>query len=303
METTEILIYNAWHLVNKLIAFDKGSFLKNASMGKKRISVIGSENESELKAKKAVKLEQKKLREGKSLKIDEKNVVAQVDSTEETKPEKIEKTAAPITPKIETAKPVKTIRTRSEAYKKAKMQINADHVYPLADGLRLLREVSLTKFDPTVELHIVIKSGTVSQTVDMPYSTGKSRVIAIADDATIKRIETGDIFFQVLLASPSQMPKLVKFAKTLGPKGLMPNPKNGTVVPDPEAVAQKLSSAVSVGLKTDKSAPVIHTIVGKLSQSDKELTANIEAILKAISQPLVKIVLKSTMSPAIKISL
>ena len=81
----------------------------------------------------------------------------------------------------------------------------------------------------------------------------------------------------------------------------MPNPKTGTIVPDPSAAIKKIS-AKSVILKTEKDAPLIHTTVGKLSAKDQELSANIKAILSTFEGKLVKAVLKSTMSPAIKIS-
>lgn len=277
-------------------------------MGKKRVSVLGSESEAELKAKKAVKLQQKKLREGKTAKAPglsggQRVVDTATESLVEL--EEIQKRTAQVQPTEESpaAKP-KKIKVRSQAYKTAKGKIDVTQTYSISDSLKLLKEVNLTKFDPTVELHINLAKSNVSVTVELPFSTGKTKRIAIADEATIAKIEAGQLDFDVLLASPSQMPQLVKFAKVLGPKGLMPNPKNNTVVDDPKTVAKKMAGTNSVTLKTEKSAPLIHTIIGKLSQPEKELTANIEAILNTLStSQITKVIIKTTMSPAIKLQI
>lgn len=273
-------------------------------MGKKRISVLGSEDEQTQKAKKAVQLEQKKLREGKSAKAPGlKGGQRVVDTTAESlaEYEEIQKRSSGVTTPEATPTKKPQIKVRSEAYKIAKSKIDVNKTYTVSDALKLLKQINLTKFDPTVELHITLINGSFSQTVELPYFTGKTRRIAIANDATIAKIESGKIDFDVLLASPKDMPKLVKLAKILGPKGLMPNPKNNTIVNNPEETAKKMSDTISIDIKTEKTAPIIHTLVGKLSQSEKELSANISAILKPLSQ-IKKIVIKSTMSPAIKLA-
>lgn len=192
---------------------------------------------------------------------------------------------------------------RSKIYKAAKSKVDPLRRYSPVDGLKLLKEVSYAKTDGTVELHLNLseKGGPVN--VDLPFSTGKSRQIAVADEETVAKIEKGQIDFDVLLASAEQMPRLVKYAKVLGPRGLMPNPKNGTVVANPKAAAEKLAKSSSVTLKADKDAAVIHTMVGKLSQKDDELLANIKAIMGAFGPKLTKVTLKSTMSPGIKLEI
>lgn len=270
-------------------------------MGKKRITILGSEDESKLKDKRAVQLQQKKLRIGKDVSPEKENI----------QPAPEETTTAPViaSPEVKPAEnttPSKTakVHIRSSAYKTAKLLVKIDQTYSITDALDLLKKISLTKFDPTVEMHIVLKSGSLNQTLDLPFSTGKTKRIALADAATISEIEAGNIKFDVLIASPDQMSKLIKFAKILGPKGLMPNPKNGTVVADPQAAAKKMSSATTVNLKTEKSAPVIHLSVGKLSQKTTELEKNIETVKSALpSGNIKKIVLKSTMSPGIKLTI
>jgi large subunit ribosomal protein L1 len=273
-------------------------------MGKKRITILGSEDENKLKAKRAVQLEQKKLREGKDV---DSSVDAPAFSEKADEvltaiiPEEVATTTAPA---AKSPSKTKIARNRSEAYKKAKLSVKVEQTYSLVDALELLKKISLTKFDPTVELHIVLKSGQLNQTLELPFSTGKTKTIAIATDETISQIESGNIKFDVLIASPAQMGKLVKFAKVLGPKGLMPNPKNGTVVADPESAAKKMAGSITVNLRTEKSAPVIHLSVGKLSQKEAELIKNIETVKSALPAGNVKkIVMKSTMSPGIKLTL
>lgn len=266
---------------------------------------MGSAEEEAQKQERAVKLEQKKLRQGKTAKAPGLGGGQRVvDTTAESlaEYEEIQKRSAAVAPQETAPVKKKQIKIRSVAYKTAKAKVAADKTYPLNDALILLKQINLTKFDPTVELHITLKSGSFSQTVELPFSTGKTRKIAIADDKTIAKIEAGKIDFDLLLASPAQMPKLIKLAKILGPKGLMPNPKTNTIVSDPETAAKQLSGSISITLKTEKSAPLIHTIIGKLSQKESELVKNAEAILKILpSGNLQKVVLKSTMSPAIKL--
>jgi large subunit ribosomal protein L1 len=262
-------------------------------MGKKKMAVLGTENEEEAKKKAAVKREQKKLREGKTaepevLKVSEPvNQAAEVSAEPET---------------VEDKKSFKKIRVRTKNYQGMKSKVDVGQVYSLSDGIKLLREVSYAKFDPAVELHFVLKDKGVNRDVELPHSTGKTRRIAVADDETVAKIEKGQIDFDILISSPAQMGKLVKFAKVLGPRGLMPNPKNGTVVPDPEKTAKTMTGKNSIMLKTEKDAPLIHVRVGKLSMKDKELSENISAVSEALAGKTTKIVLKSTQSPAIKIA-
>jgi large subunit ribosomal protein L1 len=257
-------------------------------MGKKAVAILGTEDEEAAKKKAAVKREQKKLRKGEGPKPEEVNV---------------EEVLSGAPPAPEEKKSIKKVRVRSKNYQSLKSKVDVTRTYSLSDGIKLLREVSYAKFDPSVELHLSLKDKGVSKDVEMPHSTGKVKRISIANEETLAKIEKGQIDFDVLLASADQMPKIVKFAKVLGPKGLMPNPKTGTVVPNPEKTAKEMSGKNSLYLKTEKDAPLIHTTVGKLSMSDKDLTDNISAVTGALSGKTIKIVLKSSMSPAIKLSL
>lgn len=193
-------------------------------------------------------------------------------------------------------------KVRGKKYLQSKAKIDKSKTYPLPEALKLVKETSYSKFDGTIELHFVVRKVGIGAQVDLPYSTGKVKKVEIATESTIKKLSSGKIDFDVLVATPEMMPKLVPFAKFLGPKGLMPNPKNGTLVKDAKKASGFKASTVS--LKTEKEAPLIHTTIGKVSQKDSELTANLEAIIKAIGdKQIVKAFLKATMSPSVKLTL
>jgi len=137
----------------------------------------------------------------------------------------------------------------------------------------------------------------------LPYFKGKAKKVVIADDQVIEQIKAGKIDFDVLLASPKMMPKIVPFARILGPKGLMPNPKNGTLVKDPEKAVKRFQNQ-GIKVKTERKAPVVHLVLGKLDQPDKELVANVETLIKLLGPGQIKkMVLKATMGPGVKVKI
>lgn len=226
-------------------------------MGKKRISLLGSDEEASLKAKKAVKLEQKKIREGKKTAKAPGLGGGQrvVDTTTESlaELEEIQKRSEAAVTETTKKKPVS--RPRSKTYLRAKTLVDANATYPLPEALALLRKVSFAKFDPTVELHLNVREKGYSFPVTLPHSTGFTKTYAVADEATLAKIEKNILDFDVLVASPSQMAQLTKFAKILGPRGLMPNPKTGTLVADPQAAITQMITSATVTLRTEKDAP------------------------------------------------
>ncbi len=194
------------------------------------------------------------------------------------------------------------IKIRGKKYKDAKTKINSIQNYKVDVAIKLLKELSSAKFDETLELHLIVKKQGLSTNVSLPYSSGKEKKIEVADDSTIKKLETGKVDFDVLLATADFMPKLVKFAKILGPRGMMPNPKNGTLIKS-AAEAKKFGRNTKT-IKTEKEAPLIHTSFGKLSQKDNELIENAKTILDAINEKqIIRVYMKSTMSPSLKISI
>jgi len=193
-------------------------------------------------------------------------------------------------------------RVRGKNYKNSKAKIDPNKKYKLDEAIKLLKEISYTKFDGTVDMHLVVKKKGLSVQVTLPHSTGSNKRIEIADDKTIGKLSKGKIDFDILLATAEMMPKLVPFAKILGPKGLMPNPKNGTIIKD-KSEKSAMKSAQSVYLKTQKDAPVMHAVVGKVSQKEEELSENARAVIDAVTaKQIEKAVITSTMSPGIKLA-
>lgn len=222
---------------------------------------------------------------------------------------------------------------RSKRYRGLKAKINANKTYSLAEAIALLRETANTKFDSSVELHvrtgINVKQSdqAVRGTVVMPHGTGRTQRVAVLTDKAgeakaagastaggeeiINAIkETGKIDWDVLVAEPAFMPKLAPVAKILGPKGLMPSPKDGTVTPDVlKALADLLKGKVT--FKNDDTGN-IHMLAGRVSFSAEDLQANIQAAFEAVkaARPnsikgtyIQSITLTTTMGPGIKVDL
>lgn len=200
--------------------------------------------------------------------------------------------------------------SHSKSYKVVAQKIDPSKQYSLSEALSLLPELSRAKFDETVELHINTLETGVSGNVTLPHGTGKQTRIKIINsgedpkgvDEFVSQVEKGIIDFDILIATPDSMPKLARVAKVLGPKGLMPNPKNGTVTPKPEIVAKQFEGG-QVNFKTEAKAPIIHASVGKVSFGADKLSENITVFLKAIPKDKIRnVTLKSTMSPGMKIA-
>jgi large subunit ribosomal protein L1 len=202
-------------------------------------------------------------------------------------------------------KAVKKVTThiRSKKYQAVKSRVDRTKNYALKQAVDLVMKTSYSKFAGTVIADFVVKDEKIAAEVAYPYSTGKTVKVAVVSDELLKTVEAGTIDFDILVTHPSFMPKLAKLAKVLGPKGLMPNPKNGTVTPDPEKRAKELSSGKTT-VKTERKAPLIHAIVGKTNQEPKEVEANVEALIKAIGvAKITKLTISATMSPGVKVDL
>jgi len=197
----------------------------------------------------------------------------------------------------------KSQKIRGKKYQAAKNQIDKNTVFKPSEAFELLKKIgSNIKFDQTVEIHLNVLIKGLSGEVSLPHFKGKERKIVIFDDSLAAEIKSGKVNFDVLLATPADMPKILPLAKILGPKGLMPNPKNGTISPDPKKAMEKFSGG-ALFFKTEKDFPLIHASIGKNKQPNEELVANFEAFIKAVNpKNISKAVVKSTMSPAVKIA-
>ncbi len=280
-------------------------------MGKIRVKTLGYEEQE-----KQQQAEGKKRTEAKKLEKKEE-ATADVTSGSESKEQSNATISTDVKPVAsKTDKPHKkdkfqkaTKQSHSHNYSEKITLVDKKKVYKLAEALVILPQVSYTKFDATVELHLNT-TGAVSGAVTLPHGTGKQIRIAIANGSDIKeveelvkKIEGGTIDFDVLIATPDAMPKLARIARVLGPRGLMPNPKNGTVTSKPEEVAKKFAGG-QMNFKTEAKAPILHMVVGKLSFGDKKLEENIVMALQTVQTKNIRnVTLKSTMSPGLKIDI
>jgi large subunit ribosomal protein L1 len=264
-------------------------------MGKIRVKTVGIEEE-----------EKKQLQEQKK-RAEAKKMEKKAEAPAEEKAAPASTSAKATTPKEEKKPMVKkpkggvTKKTRSEKYKAVVTLVDKNKVYTLKEALELLPKLKVATFDETVELHINTAETGISGTITLPHGNGKTVKVVIADDSVIEAVSKGKIDFDILVATPQMMPKLARVAKVLGPKGLMPNPKNGTVTANPDEVAKKFANG-QMRYKTEAKNPIMHVSVGKMSFGDKKLSENITSMLAAVgTNKMKKVVLKSTMSPAIKI--
>ncbi len=226
-----------------------------------------------------------------------------------------------------TKKIPKTIQKHhlGKKYKEAKELIDQNQNYSPKDAIGLLYKTSYTKFDPTVEIHLNVVDKNVKTTVNFPHAVGgktkekkflifsekqkaiDNQPVLWGNEQTITEIESQKLKprrdFDVVISSPKFMPTLAKIAKILGPAGLMPNPKNGTVTDDWEKLIGG-SKQEGTEFRTDPTAPIIHTKIGKLSDKPENLEENLKALIFAIGPAKIqKAIIKSTMSPAIKLDI
>jgi large subunit ribosomal protein L1 len=197
----------------------------------------------------------------------------------------------------------KAIRLRGKRYVSAKAYVDRTKTYPANEAIALAKKTHYAKFPGSLEVNLVMRGEGTNVDVTFPFATGRSVKVAIVTDELLKEVEQGKISFTKLIAHPSMMPKLSKLARVLGPKGLMPNPKDGTLTPDPEKRKKELESG-AVTVKAEKKAPLLHTVIGKLSQPEKELEENLAALLKAFAPgKVVKCSISATMGPGIKVKI
>ena len=193
---------------------------------------------------------------------------------------------------------------RSKSYRNAAAKIAEGVQYSPLEALRLAKETSVTKFDSTVE--VMFRLGVdprkadqmVRGTVNLPHGTGKTaRVIVFAvgqraqeaidagadevgGDELIEKVAGGYVDFDAAVATPDMMGKVGRLGRVLGPRGLMPNPKTGTVTPNPAKAVEEIKGG-KIEFRVDKHANV-HFVVGKASFSAEQLDENFKAALEEI---------------------
>jgi large subunit ribosomal protein L1 len=283
-------------------------------MGKIRVKAFGNEAEEKkqkekLNRKKEAKLSAAKSASGgKAEKLTEEKAIEPETKAEETKIEPEVKEIKEDKPKKKEKFLKKQKAFHSTQYFALVKQVDASKTYSLSEALELLEKLQRKNlpnrqggFDETVELHLNTVSTGIFGNVTLPHGTGKKTRVAIANDVLIAEIEKGIINFDILVAQPEIMAKLAKVAKVLGPRGLMPNPKNGTITQNPEEIVKKYEGG-QISFKTEAKSPIMHLTVGKMSFGAKKLSENIESMLKAVKKSnIASITLKSTMSPGIKL--
>lgn len=197
------------------------------------------------------------------------------------------------------------LERRGKSYRKLAEKVEAGKVHSLAEAFAVAVETNPAKFDASVEIHVRLgvdprqADQNIRATVSLPHGTGKTiRVAAFApegdhaaakkagadiigDEDFLKQLESGKLDFDVLITSPQYMPKLGKYARLLGPRGLMPNPKAGTVAAD-IAKAVTEAKAGKVEYRVDKQA-IIHLSIGKVSFGAAKLEENARVFFDSLN--------------------
>lgn len=218
----------------------------------------------------------------------------------------------------------------------AKKLVDSSKFYSLEEAIKLVKKTSFTKFDGTVDmafrLNLDVRQADqqLRGSVSLPHGTGKAvRVLAASDDVTIQKaakdagadivvgsVELTEILksekfdFEIIVTDPKMMPTLGRFGKVLGPKGLMPNPKTGTVTPNVAKAVEDIKKG-KANYRTEKNG-IVHTIAGKVSMDDKALLENANVVLDTIlklkpstvkGDYLITFSVAASMGPSVKVKI
>lgn len=234
--------------------------------------------------------------------------------------------------KSKAARIIKTAKHGVRYEERAKL-VDKNKIYSPAEAIGLLKKTSYAKFDASVQAHFRLgidpakNEQQVRLAIALPNGTGKEIKVLLfsreavksadilADEAMVGKIETGQVKpgrdFQAVVATPEFMPKIARLGKILGPKGLMPNPRAGTVSNDPAKVIDRLKKG-QVEMKNEPTAPLIHAAFGKVSFTEEQLLENLKAVVNALkaARPaktkgefIQSLSLSSTMGMGIKVDL
>ncbi|EKD91126.1 MAG: 50S ribosomal protein L1 [uncultured bacterium] len=203
---------------------------------------------------------------------------------------------------------------RSSKYKEAAEKVEKAKKYAIDEAVNLVKETSYSKFDGSLEIHINTSVKNLRGLVSLPYASGKKlKIVAfgkgaeesgadiVGDDEKLNEIAKGKIDFDFIVTDPSWMPKLARAAKVLGPRGLMPNPKNGTISDNLKKAVEEIQSG-KVEYKSEKIANVVHLSLGKISQPTEELSQNIKVLLGVVGKSKIKVAtIAPSMGPGVKL--
>lgn len=255
---------------------------------------VDAATKTEEKTAKAGKRSAKALKEAEDLEAKEERKLQNADDMAEAegKPKQASKSTR------------SRLERRGKKFRDAAKLIENDKAYSLSEAISLAQKTSPVKFDASVEIHINLgvdprqADQNIRDSLVLPAGTGKAVRVAVfadVDDAAsakkagadiaaneefLAQLEKGTLNFDILIATPAMMPKLGKYARVLGPRGLMPNPKSGTVTND-VTKAVKEAKAGRVEYRVD-STGIVHMPVGKVSFKKDDLTSNIQAVLASI---------------------
>lgn len=237
-------------------------------------------------------------------------------------------------PKPAQKPPRSRLERRGKNYRNLAKEIDKSRDYTLAEAVELAAKTSPAKFDATVEMHMRLNvdpkqaDQNIRDTVILPAGSGKTVRVAVIGDAAqvvaaqkagaditgeddfLAKLDKGQIDFDILIASPAMMPKLGKYARLLGPKGLMPNPKSGTVTTD-TAKAVEQAKAGRTEYRVDPTG-IIHIGIGKVSFGKDKLLQNALAVVDSVkgNKPasiktsfINSVFVSTTMGPSVRVSL
>ncbi|NCC70058.1 50S ribosomal protein L1 [bacterium] len=224
---------------------------------------------------------------------------------------------------------------RSKRYVKISESLDKNKIYTKEEAIAELKKISNVKFDESIEVHVRLgidikkTDQQIRTSFNLPHGTGKGKKVMVfaegnfveeakeagadfvGNDETIDEIlKTGVINFDVAIATPQMMTKIGKISRILGPKGMMPNPKIGTVTTEIKKIVESQKKGLAVSFKNDKTGNV-HQVIGKKSFEDSKLIENFDAFiekLKSVKPEGVKksyiknVVLSSTMGPGLKVN-
>ncbi|NTW61977.1 50S ribosomal protein L1 [Candidatus Saccharibacteria bacterium] len=289
------------------------------------VEKVESKDESDIKVTKAGKHSEKALKEAEELAEKQERKAKHDTSAQSPEAESHKKKGAkPVTRPL--------IERRGKSYRKVAELIEKNKTYSLADALEIATKTNPSKFDASVEAHIKLgvdprqADQNIRATVSLPNGTGKTIRVAvfapdadhtdakkagadiIGDEEVLKQLDKETINFDILITTPAYMPKLGKYARLLGPRGLMPNPKSGSVAAN-VAKAVTEAKAGKVEYRVDKQA-IVHLSIGKVSFGAKKLGENATAFFDSLKSQkptsmkgayVRSISISTTMGPGIKV--